>query len=228
MADLPILFSASMVRAILREIEKPGTGKTQTRRVLDAWCDEPPAFVDDGVITAYDENDSPYRWPNTKAVGDRLYVREAWRTESRAYDDLSPSAMGGEETILFEADADWKLNKSVGRLRQGMHMPRWASRITLTVTDVRVQRLQAINDADAIAEGLEHDMDGDVDGVGRHIVIESWRAADFLPWNRDPIEAYADLWDQLNSARGYGWDANPWVAAYTFRPIFANIDQVQP
>lgn len=51
----------------------------------------------------------------------------AWRTENRAYDDLAPSDMGGEETILFEADADWKLNKTVGRLRQGMHMPRWAS-----------------------------------------------------------------------------------------------------
>lgn len=209
MADLPILFSSPMVRAILREIEQPGTGKTQTRRVLDM----PPmtfdaVFNDDGVWYVGDASTGHHyaKLPVRCRVGDRLYVREAWRTESRAYDDLSPSEMGGEETIIFEADADWKLNKTVGRLRQGMHMPRSASRITLIVTDVRVQRLREITGPDAVAEGVRSR----------------------LPENDIAVAEFMDLWNGLNSKRGYGWDANPWIAAYTFRPILGNIDQVRP
>lgn len=257
MADLPILFSAPMVRAILREIEQPGTGKTQTRRVLDM----PPmsfdaVFNDDGVWHIGDAA-TGHRYAKLSVryrVGDRLYVREAWRVshkhDATAPRDVKPRTM----TVMFDAGGsianhptggwvdgffvdiqEWRPDKWppvgdtiewAGRFRQGMHLPRWASRLTLEVTEVRVQRLQDISEADAIAEGLEHDIDGDVDGDGRHVVIESWRGADYLPWLRDPIEAYADLWDQLNNARGYGWDANPWVAVYTFRPVLGNIDQI--
>lgn len=229
MQKLSISFIAPMVCGILREIERPGRGKTQTRRVLTAHCDQAPAFVDGGAIMAFDEHEKLYRWPNTKAVGDRLYVREAWRASSH-YDDLSPSEMGGDESVRYEADGSacaWNFAvQHPGRFRHGMHMPRWASRITLIVTDVRVQRLQEISEADAIAEGLEHDIDGDVGEYGRHYVIEKWRGADFLPWISDPIEAFADLWDHLNHARGYDWDANPWVATYTFQPILGNIDTI--
>lgn len=247
MADLPILFSAPMVRAILREIEEPGTGKTQTRRVLRSqppeWanlCEQPSmlnalhkwvpsglwrwAEIDETSTRALrqwplDEEGSHYWMRLRIAVGDRLYVREAWRTESRAYDDLSPSAMGGEETIIFEADADWKLNKTVGRFRQGMHLPRWASRITLTVTDVRVQRLQEISEADAIAEGAPVCT---VPGTIGHPLCQ-------VGFNEmgTPVFWFLQLFNSINAQRGYGWDANSWVAAYTFRPILGNIDQVQ-
>jgi hypothetical protein len=239
MADRPILFSAPMVRALLDD------RKTQTRRVLTKLR----RF---GQILEFERSDTPgynwhfrdrqMRWHDLRhaellsylpfAVGDRLYVREAWRSAA-PLDDTSPGEM---DDLLFPPlryDADGRVENwrewrghDVGRFRQGMHMPRWASRLTLIVTDVRVQRLQEISEADAIAEGLEYDIDGDVDGDGRHIVIESWRAADYLPWLRDPIEAYADLWDQLNGARGYGWDANPWVVAVTFTVERRNIDQV--
>lgn len=262
MADRPILFSASMIRAILREIERPGAGKTQTRRVLTkarvfatpeqpAWTlhgeDLARALQNAGKFRRMDgdgwfwEADA-FEWqaPATRtgwlahighAPGDRLYVREAWCSDTRN-DGVKPSEIVTTEPIWFSADGtginltDWSLKSS--RNRPGMFLPRWASRITLIVTDVRVQRLQEINREDAIAEGLEHDLDGDVDERGRHVVIESWRGADFLPWLHDPIEAYADLWDQLNHARGYGWHTNPWIVAYTFRPVLGNIDQVQP
>lgn len=224
MRKLPIPFIGAMVRAILREIEQPGTGKTQTRRVLDIACDEPPAIVEDGRIIAFDESDKPYRWPRTKAAGDRLYVREAhyltddgdyeravYAADSEATRDHLATVKRLEDTHAY---TDWSRHK---RLRPPMHMPRWASRITLIVTDVRVQRLQEISEADAIAEGVEHDSDG-------------WRdyqlpATQCCSTARD---SFRTLWDNLNAARGCGWDANPWVAAYTFRPILGNVDTVAP
>jgi hypothetical protein len=94
-------------------------------------------------------------------------------------------------------------------------MPRWASRLTLTVTDVRVQRVQEISEADAVAEGVESDSDG-------------WR--DYQMPNTQccgtALESFRTLWDSLNAPRGYGWDANPFVAAYTFTVARQNIDQV--
>lgn len=234
MADLPILFPAPMVRAILREIDRPGTGKTQTRRMIKQPIGRllNATRTDGGVwYCTFDQEASRATgsefFPPHIAVGDRLYVREAWRTAVHL-DQFAPKVLPIDTPVFFEADAGGEAVGATGKFRQGMHMPRWASRLTLEVTDVRVERLQEISEGDAIAEGLEHDRDGDVDRHGCHVVIESWRAADFLPWNRDPIEAYADLWDQLNHARGYGWHTNPWVAAYTFRPILGNIDQVRP
>lgn len=238
MADLPILFSGSMVRAILREIELPGTGKTQTRRVLDAWCDEPPAFVEDGTITAFNENYQSYRWPRTNAVGDRLYVREACRV-SRMHDktaprDLKPRTM----TVFFEAggsianqDApgDWKpavwpeigeRPEWTGKYRQAMHMPRWASRITLEVTGVKVERLQDCSDADAIAEGIEDYSGIDANCCGYLNYANNSEDGYWLP----PVQSYRSLWDSINGPGA--WAKNPWVAAYTFRPILGNIDQI--
>lgn len=221
MADLPILFSTPMVRAILREIEQPGTGKTQTRRLLTGDCDEPTAFIRDGAVTAYDEHDCAYRWPRTKAVGDRLWVRErATRFDKGTCDQHIWFHAGRNEIYPWldknfpglDADAPWPHQEGPGGGAPysipSIHMPRWASRITLIVTDVRVQRLQDISEADAIAEGVS--------------------AADvrMYPELGTARMRFHDIWNHINNARGYGWEANPWVAAYTFRPILGNIDQV--
>ncbi len=225
MADLPILFSAPMVRAILRETERPGTGKTQTRRVLTADCDAPPAFICDGVITAYDENGRSYRWPNTKAVGDRLYVREAWQSDTNV-NHLPPRDIPPGSPVWYPADdgsrfaTEWSL-RSLSKTRPGMFMPRWASRLTLTITDVRVQRLQEISEADALAEGIQHPWNKDFPyGIQ---VYEDGFALGY-----SAVQAFRALWNHINAARGCGWDKNPWVAAYTFTPVLGNIDQVRP
>jgi hypothetical protein len=91
-------------------------------------------------------------------------------------------------------------------------MPRWASRLTLTVTDVRVQRVQEISEADAVAEG-----------------VTPSEEPNEMKWEHYAPHgvAFRTLWDSLNAKRGYGWDANPWVAAYTFTATRQNIDQVQ-
>ncbi|MEX4006906.1 hypothetical protein [Neoaquamicrobium sediminum] len=239
MSDKPILFSAPMVRAILREIEQPGTGKTQTRRLINFEGIEsvvefvPVATDNKSGRRVYEMKDAAgqffarpagkhlveYHFMPRHAAGDRLYVQEAWRT-SGSLNSSRPRDLPTSSAILFEADGApapvWR-----GKKRPGMFMPRWASRITLIVTDVRVQRLQEISEADAIAEGAEVSRVPGLDG-GPMVATENPHIY------ATPYRWFRELWDTLNAARGYGWDANPWVAAYTFRPILGNIDQVQP
>lgn len=209
MSDLPILFSGSMVRAILLEIEQPGTGKTQTRRILKPLPRRTIFF--DPQTAGRDQ----FREPRYH-VGDRLYVREAWHA-ARSLDSTPPRDIPRDADIEHAATArDYAEIGLKGKLRPAMFLPRWASRITLIVTDVRVQRLQEISDADALAEGVEQDSDG-------------WRdyqmpATQCCPTARD---SFRSLWDNLNAERA-AWESNPWVAAYSFRPIHGNIDQVSP
>ncbi|MDH2325978.1 hypothetical protein QCN27_03765 [Cereibacter sp. SYSU M97828] len=200
MADKPILFSAPMVRALL-----DGT-KTQTRRVIknapgDGW------HMDRVGPTGFQwtcEGGMPrmsYRPP--VAVGDRLYVRERFRphglgtpiSECRDLDD-----------IMFHADAD-EAEGAVLDWKPSIHMPRWASRLTLTITDVRVQKLHAISEGDAVAEGM------------------GWAAfkAGEAKGNC-PISSFRILWNAINGPGA--WDANPWVCAYTFTVQRGNIDQL--
>ena len=128
MSDHPIIFSGPMVRSLL------DGRKTQTRRVLKP---QP-------------QGEQPKNWTraNDKAVryapGDRLYVREAINKVSTPGD------------VVYRADFEAGGNDGAGLgWRPSIHMPRWASRLTLTVTDVRVQRLQDISEEDARAEGCD-------------------------------------------------------------------------
>ncbi|TVR07398.1 MAG: hypothetical protein EA385_12925 [Salinarimonadaceae bacterium] len=91
-------------------------------------------------------------------------------------------------------------------------MPRWASRITLLVTDVRVQRLQEISEEDAIAEGVEP--------FGRPGVAFV-KLADAQTYST-PRGCFAALWNSINGTGA--WEANPWVAAYSFDVIRQNVD----
>lgn len=229
MADRPILFSAPMIRALL------AGRKTQTRRLIKFAGIE---NVMDFVKVATDKEGRPvyemknaqgqfltrpagkhlldYHYVTPYGVGDRLWVKETWRTESRAYDDLAPSEMGGEEAILYDADADWKLNKSVGKSRVSIHMTRWASRITLIVTDVRLERLQDISEEDAVAEGVQR-----WNGLIPYGVEVG---KDAVAGGRTAAQAYRTLWNHINGPGS--WDANPWVIAYTFSVHHGNIDQI--
>jgi hypothetical protein len=230
MADLPILFSGPMVRALLREIEQPGTGKTQTRRVLSnskpnslfngQWAD---SYVLDPGNASWREQELRY------AVGDRLYVREAWRCNGWATDVATifyRASEGDGYTAMCEQYpvAGKTPQRVTATWRPGIHMPRWASRITLTVTDVRAQRLQEISKEDAIAEGIE-DVTSEVSSGDKS--LRFWKRYRDGGWNGyidNPIASYASLWTEINGPGS--WEANPWVAAYTFRPVLGNIDEV--
>ncbi len=226
MADKPILFSAPMVRALLREIANPGTGKTQTRRVVEPY--EPKAGskpVRDRLVigkTTIDDHlaISTRGFLPKYAVGNRLWVREAWRSYHR-YDAKPPRDLKPSSPIYYEAGEIGEDEISVmrGKLRPSMFMPRWASRITLEVTGVKVERLQNCSRKDAIAEGL-------IRVVAPATAVEMGCDYGFEGDSRfgSPVSAYAALWDHINGSGA--WDKNPWVAAYTFRPILGNIDQI--
>lgn len=258
MADLPILFSGPMVRAIMREIEQPGTGKTQTRRVIKPQPIGPLKggehlqgitgmyYVGDTIwpINFYTSVVSNKPGPHPEwvkehvkiAVGDRLYVREAWRCNGWATDVATIFYRASESdgyTAMCEQYPvdDKKFQRVTSTWRPGIHMPRWASRITLIISDVRVERLQDISEADAIAEGIAmvlEDSPSDTWFSGIHGSTDL-SAEGLLGWHyNDAAAAYRDLWDGINGDRpGCSWAENPWVVAYTFRPIFGNIDQVQ-
>lgn len=202
MTEKPILFSAPMVRALL------DGRKTQTRRTLKPLPNRTVFF---NPLTAAKEQFQAPRF----AVGDRLWVREAWRCEARldkrAPRDIDTNYPGVKYIATDEPDSFG----IEGKYRQAMHMPRWASRLTLIVTDVRVERLQDISESDARAEGCPVTWDGKpYDPPPPE--VDSWRG-----YGR---YSYCLLWSKINGPGS--WDANPWVAAYTFTVIKNNIDQV--
>lgn len=187
MADRPIIFSDAMVRAIL------DGSKTQTRRVIKPQ----PRH---GICMA------------ATLEGDRLWVREAWavwlaadlpcisyRSSCGTGKDGLPEIHPITPERYFRYE---RKTKKAPMWRSPIHMPRWASRITLTVTDVRVQRVQEISEADAWAEGVQ--------------------ARGCTRWESEGRDRFAGLWEQIHGEGS--WDANPWVAAITFTAEARNID----
>lgn len=201
--ERPIVFSGPMVRAIL-----DGT-KTQTRRVIKpqpehgaCFCPYTPSGFacesGSGGCTCKDAR-NPFGMP-----GQRLWVREThgfgWDSGSGFYTALRPSGEQHErpDKVFYRAQGKWDESQGKHCWRPSIHMPRWASRITLEITGVRVQRLEDITESDAIAEGV------------------SRKAAE--PPN-SARSVFAALWDDLNANRGFGWGSGCWVWAITFKVI---------
>lgn len=220
--DSPILMSAPMVRATLA-----GT-KSQTRRAVkhpllkdlsriincgDGWWGD-----EEGEVQAR----CPYGQP-----GDRLWVREAWSHDAESLDQCRASAedaMGGgaygpyyRATEVAPDTLSWK---------PSILMPRWVSRITLLITSVRVERLQNISEADAMAEGIERlpapVIDGGWSGPNRFTLkgMGSGACAGLVSWNAPTAtELYQRLWTEINGPES--WDANPWVWVVEFKRVEA-------
>ena len=189
--ERPILFSAPMVRAIL------DGRKTVTRRLV-----KPNPHTVDGGVPYADAPAWAHAEPGSAVMRcpygvrrDRLYVRETWAAP-HAYDHLPPRRIPQDARIHYAATED-----RGGLLwRPSIHMPRWASRITLEVTGVRVERLRACNEVDAITEGAP------------------WAACG-APQEGSHKAGFAQLWEQIN---GHGsWEANPWVWVIEFKAIEA-------
>jgi hypothetical protein len=235
MADKPIPFTGPMVRAILEG------RKTLTRRLLEPQPFEDGYFegnVECTFVPSPASNQDAYVRCSVAAVGggafrtetcglryavgDRLWVREAWRSEAR-FDPLPPRDVPRGALVSFEADYSSEPNDGCrGRYRHGRFMPRWASRITLTVTSVRVERLQDISEEDAKAEGMVQNYNPDDESHG------AWTGGvDFLyGWNA--TGAFRRTWELINGPAA--WEANQWVAAYSFVADHRNIDaqEAQP
>lgn len=231
----PIPFSAPMVQATLREIEAPGTGKTQTRRFMKIMGHKSITEFGPSDTKGYDWHfrDKEMRFHDFRhdelmklspyQVGELRYVREHWRTWVDR-DPLPPREMHPEHCpVFYEVDRDNCARH--GRFRHGMHMPRWASRITLEITDVRVERLQDMDgqapyqgESDALAEGIHRIHHGD----GAYYYSAFRDEPDGQNWC-DPTDAFRELWESINGPES--WDANPWVWAVSFKPHLINVDQ---
>jgi hypothetical protein len=208
MKELPILFKGPMVRAIIEG------RKTQTRRVVKPQ----PILLHGGSVVEWRlKKDAIERFAVDMAsavmvpfsrykVGMRLWVRETWAEEYNMgrwtgvylYREC-------DEAIDIEHRTDW---------RPSIHMPRWASRLSLEVTEVRCERLQDISEEDAIAEGVGHgfQMNGgwpDYEHIKSGVCELSQDTAQM---------SFATLWDSINRKK-YPWDANPWVWVITFRKV---------
>ena len=220
MADRPILFSGAMVRALLA-----GT-KTQTRRVVKPllsareWVEEREggAFwrCADGEPTCYTGVWETHEYEQQAQIrcsygrpGDRLWVREShwW------FKDEHDPVIGYMPPPLTIDDVSYRADGDDGRKvwRPSIHMPRWASRITLEVTGVRVERLQDISTFDCWAEGIEG---APPHGVHVERVDELVRWSDGV-MRDDPKQAYRLLWESINGAGS--WDENPWVWVVEFK-----------
>jgi hypothetical protein len=213
MKEHPIIFNSEMVRAIL------DGRKSQTRRVIKApvlYLDcfqakvRPPTTIKQGKDGVW-----YFSWYGDTAggfglkcpyggIGDRLWVRET----VRACEDSN-----GWDGVYYLADAEFRVientpeagerwgelynyRKKKGAKVPSIHMPRWASRITLEVKRVWVEWVQEITVDDVYAEGLER------------------QETDFEELNCG--ERFRRLWDSINAKRGFGWDENPWVWCVEF------------
>lgn len=197
MKERPILFSSPMVRAILE-----GT-KTQTRRVVKPQPVE-GVYKGDGTTPTFTWKDriSTFHpiWPEVMAQfspygkpGDRLWVRETWMPRMDGNIELRHG-----EAIYKASLGDVEMFRP-RRWRPSIFMPRWASRITLELTGVRVERLNSMSGYDALREGVTLP------------AMQNGPA--------DPTVEFMDLWDSINARRGYSWVTNPWVWVLKFRRV---------
>ena len=224
--ERPILFSGPMVRAILdgrktmtrRAVKKTASGLVKEPNGHRRWHPADP----DAVAAC------PYGSP-----GDRLWVRETWRVassgrnyqsqtttvyaEHRERSTIKPRSGGAQHQSAFvcsDSDSDALLlgaygGGKAGAWRPSTHMPRWASRIALEVTDVRIERLQDITEEDARAEGVEP-------------IAFDWR--NYMPEREAPKlfhktarGSFFSLWESLNGTASLA--ANPWVWVVSFRRL---------
>lgn len=207
----PILFSGSMVKAIL------DGSKTRTRRVVkpqpnpQSWQKiavgfYSPTIIRKGIeepgpeVFGFASEDEDWKCPYGEPGG-RLWLRETWQ----------PCRNGDTGEMVAQYKSDWEFNGNPngpigGKWRSPCFMPRWASRITLEVTDVRVERVQDISEYDAECELPEPD----------YPTADSW-AIGLSETTRCPIMAFEYLWDSINHSRGYGWDMNPFVWVVSFK-----------
>ncbi len=178
------------------------------------------------------------RIPSPWKIGDLLWVRETW-ADVNSPDGPAIAYKDGDVRTWHEFSRTFGPNMGAGpsmdydtypgnytmwfsdlfageeghRWKPSIHMPRWASRLTLRITDVRVERVQEISEEGAMAEGIE-----DLGGVWRDYQLRT-----FDHFNTAK-ESFRSLWDSINAKRGFGWNVNPWVWVVSFEFIKMNVD----
>jgi hypothetical protein len=250
MADRAINFTEPMVAAIEREIEQPGTGKTKTRRGLNISGHRTFTEFGVSDTAGYDWHfrDREKRWHDLRdhelkarlpwQVGDQLWVRQSYYQ----YGHWEPipgrlTAKGRRQKWAFVPDRPDVLYEAPAEFRRGRHhkdsstpawhkrlgrfMPRQYSRLTLTVTNVRVERLQSISEEDAAKEGRAPCKHCGDSGWINSSADGGWQCDAWGCGEPDTIW-YRELWDHINGPGS--WEKNPWVVAITFTAETRNVD----
>jgi hypothetical protein len=260
MAEQPAAFPSTSVQALL------AGRKTQTRQLTGIPDAEGIAeFIHIGthketgqscfvmrernggfVTLAVDKHSVTSHFMPQYAVGDRLYVLEAWRvwigSENKAPRDLPSDTIviyeaGGSSDASegYRSTSEWPSSRvdwprGLGKLRPADDCPRWASRITLVIESVKVERLHDLTEDDAIAEGVEKVRYEDVHPVGdaKYAGEFGWKDYTDHPHSaapfRDAKRSFQSFWDRSHFPES--WHINPWVVVYTHRTILQNIDEV--
>lgn len=204
MKERPILFNTEMVQAILEG------RKTQTRRAINLQPPKEYTFYEWVYMTLPTEQvyarfqnksgclgmftiKSPYG-----KVGDKLWVRETW-----AMKEICPeySDEAWEEMILYKADYTDKNDIKLTKWKPSIFMPKKYCRIWLEIINIRVERVQDIDQKDAIKEGIK--------------VLPDFKKN----YGMNARGAFMDLWESINEKRGYGWNKNPWVWVIEFKKL---------
>ncbi|POM09994.1 hypothetical protein CUU62_27155 [Pseudomonas sp. WP001] len=206
--ERPILFSAPMVRAVLEGRKTVTRREVKKKAALDCLAAGfEPAFL----ALPGNADLCPYG-----QTGDRLWVRETWycdhfevmRGPYLKPDDLNVSEAIDDGTMVYAADGLTPYEADQPIWKPSIHMPRWASRILLEITDVRVERLQDISDDQAKAEGARLYTD--------HAELGDWWHVDGIEtYSADPCKSFELLWSSV----GGDWQANPWVWVVEFKRV---------
>lgn len=204
----PIIFSSESVRAILEG------RKTQTRRVVKypvsiKQKSNAGTFNHDPMVSHKGSWWKPAEWSPYGVPGDRLWVREAFSYlldcdgDTCGVHKYHADCANPENTKYVFSPFDGEFSGVAGNTswKTALFMPRWASRLTLEIVSIRVERVQEITHSDAVAEGLT-------------CYHENYQCA---------IDDYKDLWDSINAKRGYSWNSNPWVWVIEFKKVEDNL-----
>lgn len=213
MTERGMIFNSEMVRAIL------DGRKTQTRRIM---APQPADDIERGIFP----NPEVIGWKSSRRhkhgsttahfcpygkPGDRIWVREAFRVHSRATDVATLVYKASERNSWTEQThrvpvAVCNKPATPEKWTPSLHMPRWASRILLEITDVRVERLNTISEEDAQAEGME---------------LTGWRPTYSDPDSggevMTPYDNFAELWSSIYGDES--WKANGWVWVISFKRV---------
>jgi len=241
MKERPILFSGPMVRTILegrktqtRRVVKPqpvvefykSNGEKQERVTEEIYRNVPGWGNDRFHIfrkTPEARGASPKLWAELNCpygkIGDRLWVRETFREPGSAQlmDNRLCRELAEGEIIYGSDDVT-----DPGPWRPSIHMPRWASRITLEIVSVRVERLQDISEEGSKAEGVDWTKCPSFQTTESMIAqIQANKMGMAAPHIRkiDYIGGFRLLWDSINFKRGYPWSSNPWVWVIEFKRV---------
>lgn len=216
MKEHPILFSTPMVKAIL-----DGT-KTQTRRVIkypsfgkyksnesdwDVVVEGSKVFITskDGIV--FDTKCGRH----SKGMQDRLIICPYGQVGDTLWVRETYGVLDYDQSLIYKADCDDEgldVANDLLKWRPSIHMPRWASRITLKIKSINVERVQDITEADAIAEGVYSDSGFGIFDISARVLFKS-------------------LWNSINSKRGYGWDVNPWVWVIEFEVWVIEFERIK-